>query len=99
MARCGNRLDAGQEFLAVAHEYNAFAVRDEMSASALDHGLDGVDRQLAFVGPEFEIGLGHMDLRIWKIARAVVGLESPAMIRMGMGEHDRVDILWIDAGH
>ena len=55
-------------------------------------------RRLAFVGPEFEVGLRHVDLRVREVAGLGIGHQAEAMVGMRVRQHDRVDVLGIDAG-
>jgi hypothetical protein len=67
------RLHAGQKFLAVLDEYHAVAVRQQLLARAGDKGSHHLVRKLAFVGPEVEIGLRHVDLSVGEDTHAVIG--------------------------
>ncbi len=53
---------------------------------------------LAFIGPEIEVALRDVVLRIGE-QRLVVGVDDAAdMVDMGVRQHDGVDILRLDAG-
>ena len=58
-----HRLNAGQEFLAVLEEHQAVAHRQQIF-SRMDHEILQRAAQLAFVGPEIEIALGDVELRV-----------------------------------
>ncbi|GCC47026.1 hypothetical protein chiPu_0031366, partial [Chiloscyllium punctatum] len=94
--RC-DRGHAGQEFLAVLEEHDAVAHRQQVLAGVHDEVLQRT-AHLAFVGPEIEIALRDVVLRI-REQRLVVGADDAAdMIDMGVRQHDGVDVLRLDAG-
>ena len=85
------RLHAGQEFLAVLEEHQAVAHRQQVLAG-VDHEILQRAAELAFIGPEIEIALGDVELRV-REQRLVVGADDAAdMIDMGVREHHRVDV-------
>ena len=50
------------------------------------------------VGPEFQVGLGDIDLRVGEIAAAVRRHDPTDMVDVRMGGDDRVDVGGVDAG-
>ncbi len=91
-----HRLHAGQDFLAVLVEDDAFAVRQQV----LLRGQGGVFPRRAhplFVGPEFQVELGNVDLRVRVIAAAVLRHDAADMVDMRVRGDDRVDVRGIDA--
>ena len=68
--------DAGQEFLAVLDEHDAVAHRQQVLLGLRQEGLQRPTRQL-LVGPEFEVGLLDVELRVREIALAVVADMPP----------------------
>ena len=92
-----DRLHAGQEFLAVLVEHDAVAHRQQVLAGVNDEVLQRAIC-LAFIGPEIEIGLGDVVLRVGEQHLAAVVHHAADVVDMGMGEHDGVDVLRLDAG-
>ena len=50
------------------------------------------------VGPEFEVGLGDIDLRVGEVAAAVRGHDPADVVDMRVSGNDGVDVVGIDAG-
>ena len=63
-------LHAGENLLAVLVEHDAVPVRDEVLARG-ERGAFGGSAEPLVVGPEFQVRLGNIDLRVGKIAAAV----------------------------
>src|SRR3954471_12199512 len=87
-----DRLDAGQELLAVLDEVDAVAHRREVLARRVEEDLERLGH-LGLVGPEIVVGLGDVVLRVREVARAVVGDAAAAMVDMRVRHHHRVDVL------
>ena len=66
----------------------------QILARRVDEGLHLL--RFALVGPEVEISLGDVELRIREIARSVVLVVAAEVVDMGMGHHHGIDILGID---
>ena len=77
MAGRGERLDAGQEFLAVLVELQLVADRHQVLAGVDDKILQAA-AELAFVGPVVEIALGDIELRVGELHLAA-GSTTPPM--------------------
>ena len=58
-----DRLHAGQEFLAVLDEHDPIAHRQQIFAGVNHEILQGT-AELAFIGPELEVALGDVILRV-----------------------------------
>ena len=86
VSRRRDRLDAGQDFLSVLEEHDAVPVRQQLLARADDHPAKCRVGHFAFVGPEFEVGLRHVDLRVREVAGLGIGHQAEAMVGMGVGE-------------
>ena len=50
------------------------------------------------VGPEFQVGLGDIDLRVGEIAAAIRRHDPADVVDVRMGGDDRVDVGGVDAG-
>jgi hypothetical protein len=54
------------------------SVRDEVLARDVDEGLELL--RFALIGPEVEVRLSDVELRIGEVARSVVGVVSTEMV-------------------
>src|SRR6266566_1081904 len=79
-----HRLDAGKDLLAILVEHDAIPVRDQVLARG-ERRAFGRGAEPLVVGPEFQVGLGNIDLRVGEIA-AAIGRHDPAdMVDMRVG--------------
>jgi hypothetical protein len=83
--------------LTVLVEDDAVAHRQQVLARDTDEILQGAI-ELAFIGPEIEIALGNVELRVGKQRLAICADHAADMIGMGVGKHHRIDIFRLDAG-
>ena len=97
MAGRRDRLNAGQEFLAVLEEHQAVAHRHQVLAG-VDHEILQRAAELAFIGPEIEIALRDVELRVGEQRLAVVADDAADMVDMRVRQHHRVDVAGLDAG-
>jgi hypothetical protein len=80
---------------------DAVAVGQKVFARALHERLHigGVlHAELALIRPEVEVCLRDVDLRVRKMAAAVIAHDPPDVVTMGVRSDHRIDVLGIDAG-
>ena len=92
-----HRLHARHDLLAVLVEDDAVPVGNEVLARGQRRAF-GRRAEPLVIGPEFQVGLRDVDLRVGKIAAAVRRHDAADVIDVGMGRDDRIDIVGIDAG-
>src|SRR5215216_6294933 len=71
-----DRLDAGQELLAILDEVDAVAHRREVLARCVEEDLERL-RDLGLVGPEIVVGLGDVVLRVRKLREPSSATQPP----------------------
>jgi hypothetical protein len=70
-------INSRQVFIAVLDEVQSVSVRDEVLTGGVDKGLELF--RFALVGPEVEVGLCNVELRIGEVARFVVDIVPTEM--------------------
>src|SRR6266568_7383134 len=65
-----HRLDAGKDLLAILVKHDAVPVRDQVLARR-ERGAFRRSAEPLVVGPEFQVGLGNIDLRVGEVAAAI----------------------------
>ena len=97
MAGRADRRDAGQHLCLVGDKGQPVAVGQQVVPRGLDEGgLRPFPRQLRLVGPEVEVGLRHVKLRIGEVQRPVSRDKARAVVDMGMGQDDVVHLAGLD---
>src|SRR5262249_52252467 len=97
MARSCYGVHAWQEFLSVLVEHNAITHRHQVLAGVQDKILQRA-AGLALIGPELEIALCNVELRIGKQHFAALVHYATDVVDMGVRKHHRIDFLRLDAG-
>src|SRR5262249_60385287 len=88
---------AGENLRAVLVEHDVVPIGGEVFAGG-ERGAFGGSAEPLVVGPEFQVGLGNIDLCVGEIAAAVRRHDPADMVDVRVGGDDRVDVGGVDTG-